>query len=140
MAPSSPNSSSFAPALVAASLLVGCGAKPAAPQPAASGTSLAEAASSSLPAASGSAAAPQERLFVDSRKVDCEGGAGPMKCLRVRSSESADWTLFYESVEGFSFEEGFGYELLVERSSVANPPADGSSVRYRLISVVKKSK
>ncbi len=63
-----------------------------------------------------------------------------MKCLRVRSSESADWTLFYESVEGFSFEEGFGYELLVERSSVANPPADGSSVRYRLISVVKKSK
>jgi hypothetical protein len=85
------------------------------------------------PAASG------KTLFVAEALVDCEG-EGPMKCMRVRASEAEDWTLFYDSIEGFDYQEGQRYQLRVEVRDVANPPADGSSLRYRLLEVVSKTK
>jgi hypothetical protein len=86
------------------------------------------------PAASG------ERLHVDAELVDCEGGAGPMKCMRTRGSESEEWSLFYDAIEGFTHEAGHRYELRVEKVTSANPPADGASFRYRLLEIVRKQK
>jgi hypothetical protein len=48
------------------------------------------------------------------------------------------WRLFYNSIEGFTFEEGYRWRLEVERRRVPNPPADGSSVAYRLVRIVAK--
>jgi hypothetical protein len=87
-------------------------------------------------------AAPQgdiKTMFVDAVIVDCEG-EGPMKCMRVRASESADWMLFYSSIEGFTHQEGELYELKVEVSPASNPPSDASSLRYRLIEIVSHKK
>jgi Domain of unknown function (DUF4377) len=76
-------------------------------------------------------------MFVDAKKVDCMG-EGPMKCLRVRWAKDGEWELFYSNVEGFDFVEGTQFELRVEVSDVAEPPADSSSKRYRLVEVVSK--
>lgn len=76
-------------------------------------------------------------LFVGPELVDCTGVA-PQKCLQVREDPDGEYQLFYSNIEGFTFEPGFEYELLVSVETVANPPADGSSLRYTLIEVVNK--
>lgn len=78
-------------------------------------------------------------LFVDSKRIPCEG-EGITECLRVRESEAEPWSMFYRSIEGFTHEVGYRFELRVEISDTATPPADASSKRYRLIEVVSKKK
>ncbi len=48
------------------------------------------------------------------------------------------WNFFYSEIEGFDFEWGFVYELVVEKQQVENPPQDGSSIRYILKEVISK--
>ena len=69
-------------------------------------------------------------------KVDCVGMV-PMKCLQVREVGGA-WQNFYAPIEGFDWVEGSRYRLQVNISHVANPPADGSSLRYQLVRVLDK--
>lgn len=76
-------------------------------------------------------------LLVSEKVVDCEG-EGPMKCMQTRASEKEEWSLFYGSIEGFTHDPGFSYELEVEVLPNPNPPAGGSSLRYRLVRVVAK--
>jgi len=77
--------------------------------------------------------------WINSSRVPCVG-VGPMECLQVRQSESADWQLFYSNIEGFNYEPGFLYRIKV-REEKRNPediPADASSIRYILVSVEEK--
>jgi hypothetical protein len=76
-------------------------------------------------------------LYVGPDQVDCVGVA-PQQCLLVRESSEADYSYFYSTIEGFDYEPGYSYELLVEKSPVENPPADGSSIRWILVEVVEK--
>ena len=127
----------------------GCAAPPSITPPAATVEPLASDAATAAPPVDSSAAeasdagaqpaATVKTLFVAEQLVDCEG-EGPMKCMSVREDGSDDFLLFYDPIEGFSHEAGFRYELKVEVRDVAQPPADGSSLRYRLISVVSKAK
>ena len=50
-----------------------------------------------------------------------------------------NWNLFYSQIEGFSYEPGYEYVLQVRKEKIDNPPADGSSIRYRLVKVVSKT-
>ncbi len=75
--------------------------------------------------------------FVNDKLVDCVGES-PMKCMEVRKGDSGETTLLYSPIEGFSYEEGFTYELKVEVTDVDQPMADASSKRYRLLEVVSK--
>jgi hypothetical protein len=75
------------------------------------------------------------RMWVEPERVDCVGVA-PMECLQVAYSEGGDTQLFYDSIEGFEYEEGTAYVLDVRVSEVADPPADGSSLAYTLVTVV----
>lgn len=81
----------------------------------------------------------EKTLWVREKQVDCEG-EGPMTCLQVRDTPDGKWTLLYTRIHGFEFEPGFRYELKVQVHSGLPAPADGSSVRYTLVQVVKKSK
>jgi len=76
-------------------------------------------------------------LFVSEKIVDCEG-EGPMKCMQTRASEKEEWSLFYGSIEGFTHDPAFSWELEVEVLPNPSPPAGGSSLRYRLLKVVAK--
>lgn len=81
----------------------------------------------------------EKTLWVREEQIDCEGEA-PMKCLQVRDTPDGKWTLLYTRIHGFDFEPGFRYELKVRVQSGLAAPADGSSVRYTLLQVVKKAK
>lgn len=77
------------------------------------------------------------RLWIEPELADCEGGAGPQQCLVIARSDGGDPELFYGSIEGFEFEEGTSYVVDVSVTEVADPPADGSSLRYTLVEVVE---
>jgi hypothetical protein len=77
-------------------------------------------------------------LFVGAEQVDCVGVA-PQQCLQVRSAPDQDYQLFYSDIKGFEYEPGYDYELLVQKNPVENPPADASSLKWRLIEVISKT-
>lgn len=79
----------------------------------------------------------EKTLFIAPERKPCTGVA-PMECLQVRESPDRPWQYFYSEIEGFTFEPGFDYELRVREEKVANPPADGSSLRWTLVKVVSK--
>ncbi len=84
-------------------------------------------------------AQPETRtLFVGPELVECTGVA-PQMCMQVRNSPDEEYTFFYQQIEGFTFEPGYEYELLVEVTEVANPPADGSSLSFRLVEIVNQT-
>ncbi len=77
-------------------------------------------------------------LYVGPKLEDCTGVAA-QKCMMVKESPDADYQYFYQPIEGFDYEEGYEYEIVVKEEKVENPPADGSSVKYSLVEVVSKT-
>ena len=75
-------------------------------------------------------------VIVGPELVDCVG-VGPMKCMVV------DGNFFYSQVEGFDYEEGYVYELRIEKYDAwpgeKEPPQDASMYGYRLIEVISKT-
>jgi heat shock protein HslJ len=80
----------------------------------------------------------ERTLQVAPSRMECTGVA-PDMCLQVRESSSAPWTLLHGAIEGFRYEPGFLYEIRIREEAVANPPADASSIRRILVSVVSKT-
>lgn len=82
-------------------------------------------------------------FWINSTQVDCMG-VGPMQCLLVQRREVIDeeeWALFYDGIEGFEFEPGYRYKLLIKTDTLPQEqvPADGSSIRYTLLEVLEKT-
>ncbi len=69
-------------------------------------------------------------------KVPCVG-AGIMFCYQVREDEQQNWSNFYNNIKEFDqkWEWGTGYHLHVFREEITDPPADGSSAKYTLVSI-----
>ncbi|MBR8209832.1 DUF4377 domain-containing protein [Burkholderia cenocepacia] len=76
-------------------------------------------------------------VYVAPQSARCTGVA-PMECLQVRSSPSEPWSLWYAGIEGFAYQPGYLYTLEVDEYRVAQPPADGSSIRWVLKRVVER--
>ena len=76
-------------------------------------------------------------LYIGAEQVDCVGVA-PQKCLLVKEGIDDEYTYFYDSIEGFEWQSGYEYELIVAITEVENPPADGSSYSYQLVEVVNQ--
>ncbi|MEZ4515633.1 MAG: META domain-containing protein [Chloroflexota bacterium] len=77
-------------------------------------------------------------MFVGPELVECTGVA-PQMCMQVKNSPDEEYSLFYSQIDGFTFEPGYEYELSVEVTPVDNPPADGSSLSYRLVEIVSQT-
>ena len=77
-------------------------------------------------------------LFVGPERAECMTLI-PTTCLQVRFSPEGSWENFSDPIEGFDFEPGFLYELMVRRIAIADPPADGSSFRWILLKLISKS-
>jgi len=78
-------------------------------------------------------------VLIKSNLVTCEGGFA-QKCMQYQIKGEDSWQLFYDTIEGFTYEEGHAYELEVDIEKVANPPADGSNLKYSLKKVIKKER
>ncbi|WP_316633881.1 META domain-containing protein [uncultured Flavobacterium sp.] len=79
------------------------------------------------------------KMFVKENKVPCTG-VGPMECLMVKYGKDKDWQLFYDHIEGFNFEKGNRYEIMVVKTKKQGIiPADASSHKYTLKSIISKT-
>ncbi|MCL8538404.1 DUF4377 domain-containing protein [Chryseobacterium gallinarum] len=87
----------------------------------------------------GGSPADEKTFIVGPQTADCTGVA-PMKCLQVKEKASENWTNLYTNIEGFTYEPGYEYVLKVKTEKIANPPADGSSIKYTLVKQVSKTK
>lgn len=77
-------------------------------------------------------------IYVGAQWVDCMG-VGPMKCLQVKDTPAGKWQLFYDQIEGFTFEPGFEYVLRVKQEQLQNVPADASSLKWTLVDVIGRT-
>ena len=73
-------------------------------------------------------------MLVAPYKLPCSG-VGPMLCLSV-AQDGGPEQFFYSAIEGFTFQWGHPVTLRVQVEEIANPPADGSSLRYTVVEVV----
>lgn len=80
----------------------------------------------------------EKTLFVGAERVECTG-VGPQECYLVKETPDGEWTYFYDEINGFEWEAGFEYELRVAVTTIADPPADASSLSYDLVEVVSKT-
>lgn len=69
-------------------------------------------------------------------------GVAPMDCMQVRKEGNTQWENFYSTIAGFDYEPGYRYRLLVQETPIPleQVPADASSIRYELQSLVSKIK
>lgn len=67
-------------------------------------------------------------------KLPCMG-VGPMLCMQITDAAGVQM-FFYNAIAGFDFQWGHPVTLRAQVETVANPPADGSSLRYTLVEVV----
>ncbi|MDY8135286.1 DUF4377 domain-containing protein [Aquimarina sp. 2201CG5-10] len=81
----------------------------------------------------------KKRIYVASYTQECEG-ASPQTCLLIKENMDQEWQLFYDTIEGFTYETGYEYQLEVTITPVKNPAADASSLQYTLIKVLSKEK
>jgi hypothetical protein len=63
-------------------------------------------------------------------------GESAQWCYLVRKSEKGDWQFFYAPIEKFNYQWGHDYVVKVKQTKVKNPPADGSSLRFEVVSIV----
>ena len=54
--------------------------------------------------------------------------------------ESTSYCVSFQTITGFTYERGHEYELLVKRTTLANPPQDSGKYRYELVRIVSDSK
>lgn len=79
----------------------------------------------------------EKTIYVGPELVDCVSVA-PQKCMLIKENQDADYTLFYDQIVGFDYEEGYEYKLVIKEEQVVNPQADASSIKWTLVSVESK--
>ena len=79
----------------------------------------------------------QRRLTVAPDPVPCADGT-PGSCLRVTDADGDSWITHQDEIEGFTYEPGFAYELLVEDPSEVAEIEAPAPPHLRLIRVLSK--
>jgi len=86
----------------------------------------------------------EQVYWVNSLKSECTG-VGSMECLQIQKGDELKpngWTLLYSPIEGFEYEQGYVYKIIVNEQAIAaeHVPADASSIKYRLVKVIQKNR
>lgn len=81
-------------------------------------------------------------LWVNSSMGPCVGKA-PTLCLQVQKADTLDpqtWESFHSNIEGFEFQEGYFYKILVQEQHLdpEDLPADAPSIVYSLVEILEK--
>ena len=65
----------------------------------------------------------------------------PIIGMQILEKGENRWrTVSLYTITGFTYKKGNEYELLVKKTTLANPPQDDVNVRYELISIVSQIK
>lgn len=76
-------------------------------------------------------------ITISSSKQVCQAVSQSL-CMVIVGSDENTFELFYDPIEGFNYTWGTTHSITVEETFVANPPADGSSIRTTLVSVISQ--
>ena len=83
------------------------------------------------------------KTIVADHQEDCMG-VGPQSCLLTKiagqTNSQTGWEYRYSGIEGFDYEPHYEYTLLIKNTTVANPPADASSIHSKLIKIIEKKR
>jgi heat shock protein HslJ len=79
----------------------------------------------------------QRRLTVAPDPVPCADGT-PGECLRITDALGDSWITHPDEIEGFAYEPGFTYELLVEEPSEVAQIESATPPRLKLLRVLSK--
>ncbi|MBP5278641.1 MAG: DUF4377 domain-containing protein [Prevotella sp.] len=64
-----------------------------------------------------------------------------MEGMQIKEKGDTRWKCVpFFTITGFSYEKGYEYELVVKKTTIANPPQDATNVSYELIRIVSKQK
>ena len=68
-------------------------------------------------------------------------GEFPMEGMQIQEKGETRWRcVSFLTITGFTYKRGNEYELLVKKTTLANPPQDSSIIRYELIRIVSQTK
>src|SRR5680860_329100 len=82
--------------------------------------------------------------WINSYKVYCTGIA-PQMCLQIQKGkklEPGTWQMFYSDINGFDWEPGFIYQIIVRENKIppSQVPADASDITYTLVKQLDKQR
>ncbi len=61
--------------------------------------------------------------------------------MLIKETGAVNWKcVSFMEITGFTYERGNEYELLVKKTTLANPPQDSGNIRYELIFIVSQRK
>jgi hypothetical protein len=72
-------------------------------------------------------------------KVVCQGEADQW-CLKVQKAPAANWEYFHDNIEGFFYQWGYAYTIVVRKKEVENPAEDSSTQSFTLVKVKERTK
>lgn len=76
-------------------------------------------------------------FFVADRKAPC---AGTFECIQIREKTKDQWRVFSDTIEGFSYEEGYEYKISVQPLQTLNTQSGIYEEKYKLLKVISKRK
>ena len=83
------------------------------------------------------------KMRVNAHRVDCQpGGDAIAKCYSVQKGASIgmeNWEILQQNIEGFSFEEGFTYDLIV-RVDIQQDKTGPARFKHTLVEIISKIK
>ncbi len=79
-----------------------------------------------------------EFLRIKHHMVECEGYQ-VSHCLLAQKEGSDEWTYFYDHIEGFDYQWGVDYEILVQVQEIDLGLSDTSNQQYTLLEVVTET-
>ena len=82
--------------------------------------------------------AKEMKLKIMHYKVPCMGES--LQLCYLVSKNDGEPEYFYDAIEGFEYQWGYNYEIVVEQVEVKQPMADASSFSYRLKQEVRREK
>lgn len=71
--------------------------------------------------------------------VICQGESSQW-CLQTKNGLDKTWSNHYSIIEGLDYQWGYNYFISVNKVKIDNPPQDGSSIKWVLKTIVKKTK
>ena len=78
-----------------------------------------------------------QQMTIAARRVPCVD-VGARQCLQVKWESGEPWELFYDEIDGFTYQPGYEWILTVEITERNRAAADESTKRYRLVDVVNR--
>lgn len=76
-------------------------------------------------------------VYVASEMTRCKGML-EVQCYQMKDSPGKDYDIFVSSIDGFTFDEGYEYKLLVQKSYYENSPPN-SAPYYSLKKIISKT-